>query len=89
MTAKGYITSEQDPDDKRKQNIKLTQKSLNLLPELEHIWSSCENAIYKMLNEDLSILKYLDQIEETLKTMPFNERFYYEFMKNKQLKSNV
>ena len=46
MTAKGYIISEKDPDDKRKQNIKLTQKSYDLFPELEQIWESCENAIY-------------------------------------------
>jgi DNA-binding MarR family transcriptional regulator len=89
MTAKGYITSEQDPDDKRKQNIKLTQKSYNLLPQLEHIWSNCENAIYKMLNEDVSILPFLDQIEESLKAVPMSERFYDEFIKNKTLKSNV
>lgn len=83
MTAKGYIVSEKDAIDKRKQNIKLTQKSIDLLPELEHIWNSCENAIYKMLKEDLSILKHLDEIEASLKAIPFNERFYNEY-KNKK-----
>lgn len=83
MTAKGYIVSEKDAIDKRKQNIKLTQKSIDLLPELEHIWNSCENAIYKMLKEDLSILKHLDEIEASLKATPFNERFYNEY-KNKK-----
>ena len=87
MTAKGYIVSEQDADDKRKQNIKLTLKSKNLLPELEEIWNSCENAIYKMLNEDLSIIKYLDDIEASLKAIPFNERFNNEYQKNKNLKT--
>ncbi|MEZ4810909.1 MAG: MarR family transcriptional regulator [Allomuricauda sp.] len=83
MTAKGYIISEKDPDDKRKQNIKLTQKSYDLLPELEQIWDSCENAIYKMLDEDLSIIKHLDRIEASLKAIPFNERFYREYQKTK------
>jgi len=81
MTAKGYIVSEKDAIDKRKQNIKLTQKSIDLLPELERVWNSCEDAIYKMLKEDLSILKYLDEIEASLKSIPFNERFYNEYKK--------
>jgi DNA-binding MarR family transcriptional regulator len=81
MTAKGYIVSEKDAIDKRKQNIKLTQKSIDLLPELEQVWNSCEDAIYKMLKEDLSILKYLDEIEASLKSIPFNERFYNEYKK--------
>ncbi|MDC9723675.1 MAG: MarR family transcriptional regulator [Urechidicola sp.] len=83
MTTKGYIISERDTVDKRKQNIKLTQKSYKLLPQLEHIWNSCENAIYKMLNEDLSIIKHLDEIEASLKAIPFNERFYDEYQKTK------
>ncbi|MCK5402055.1 MAG: MarR family transcriptional regulator [Flavobacteriaceae bacterium] len=83
MTSKGYLVSEKDAIDKRKQNIKLTKKSYDLLPELEQIWSSCERAIYIMLKEDLSILHYLDQIEESLKTVPFNERFYSEYYKTK------
>ena len=84
MTTKGYIVSEQDPIDKRKQNLKLTQKSIDLLPDLELIWNSCEVAIFKMLNEDLSILDRLDEIEESLKSIPFNERFYYEYKKTKK-----
>ncbi len=81
MTAKGYITSERDPEDKRKQNLSLTQRSRDLLPELEHLWQACEDAIYLMLNKDLSIIKYLDQIEASLKAIPINERFYKEYEK--------
>ncbi|MEJ1221834.1 MarR family winged helix-turn-helix transcriptional regulator [Sediminicola sp. 1XM1-17] len=83
MATKGYIASEKDAVDKRKQNIKLTQKSVDLLPELEQIWSSCEDAIFKMLNEDLAILKHLDDIETSLKSIPFNERFYNEYKRQK------
>ncbi len=81
MTKKGYITSKKDPIDKRKQNIELTQKALNLLPELEKIWASCEYAIYQLLKEDLSIIKYLDDIEASLREIPLNERFYHEYTK--------
>ena len=83
MTVKGYIVSEKDSVDKRKQNIKLTKKSNDLLPELEQIWNSCENAIYKLLNKDLSIIKHLDKIEASLKAIPFNERFDNEYEKTK------
>ncbi|TRZ43540.1 MarR family winged helix-turn-helix transcriptional regulator [Robertkochia solimangrovi] len=81
MTAKGYIIAEPDPEDKRKQNLRLTQKSIDLLPELEHIWESCERAILQMLEGDLTIISYLDDIEEALKDKPFNERFYTEYQK--------
>lgn len=84
MTKKGYIVSVKDVIDKRKQNIKLTQKSYDLLPELEHVWNSCENAIYKMLKEDVSIIKHLDEIEASLKKDSFSERFYKEYQKEKQ-----
>lgn len=83
MTAKGYLVSKKDAIDKRKQNIKLSQKSFDMLPKLEQIWNSCEDAIYKMLKEDLTILKHLDEIEASLKTTPFNERFYNEYKKQK------
>lgn len=83
MKNKGYIVSQRDAADKRKHNIKLTQKSYDLLPELERIWNSCENAIYKMLKEDLSIIGHLDEIEASLKAIPFNERFYTEYQKTK------
>ncbi len=87
MTAKGYITSEKHMVDKRKQNIRLTNKSIDLLPELKRIWFSCENAIYKMLNEDVSILKYLDIIESALKETSFNQRFYNEYQKTRKTSS--
>tara|TARA_R110001606_G_scaffold109253_1_gene234889 strand:+ start:483 stop:968 length:486 start_codon:yes stop_codon:yes gene_type:complete len=81
MAAKGYTISKRDVYDKRKQNIELTQKSLDLMPELERIWAGCEHAIHQLLKEDLSILKYLDDIETSLKEIPLNERFYKELNK--------
>ena len=84
MADKGYIISEKDAFDKRKQNIKLTQKSIDLLPSLEQVWESCENAIFNMLNEDLTIIKHLDEIENSLKNIPLNERFNNEYQKLKE-----
>jgi len=81
MAKKGYIKTKKDPIDKRKQNIELTKKALDLLPKLEQIWASCEYAIYQLLKEDLSIIKYLDDIETSLKKIPLNERFYNQYTK--------
>ena len=81
MTSKGYIVSEKDDIDGRKQNIRLTQKSIDLIPELEKIWAGCELALYKMLKKDFSIIRHLDDIEASLKEIPLNERFYAEYDK--------
>lgn len=82
MTSKGYLTSERDSDDRRRQNIRLTQKSLDLMPRLEKIWDSCENALFQLLKEDLSILAQLDEIEASLQAVPLHKRFYKEYHKN-------
>lgn len=87
MTAKGYIFSERDSEDKRKHNIWLTKKSLNLLPELEKIWAACEMAIFKLLEEDLTILAYLDEIEASLQAVSLNERFYEEYRRTQNLRN--
>ncbi len=79
MTAKGYISSQRDPHDKRKQNILLTEKSHRLLPDLEHIWDACEKAILKLMGHDLAIMKHLDAIEASLQETPLNKRFYNEY----------
>lgn len=81
MTNKGYLISKKDHADKRKQQITLSAKSMSLLPKLEKIWTSCENAIYIMLQEDLTILKHLDGIEEAMREKSFHERFYTEYLK--------
>ena len=79
MTAKGYISSHRDREDKRKQNIVLTEKSCRLLPELERIWAACETAILKLIDHDLAIIQHLDSIEASLQKMPLNELFYNEY----------
>lgn len=81
MMTSGYVVSEEDLFDKRKKNIRLTQKSLDLLPDLEQIWECCERAIFNMLDGDLSIIDHLDDLEKSLRISPINERFYKEYKK--------
>ncbi|MDT8414791.1 MAG: MarR family winged helix-turn-helix transcriptional regulator [Flavobacteriaceae bacterium] len=87
MVKKGYLNSEQDILDKRKQIISLTVKGKELIPQLQILWDSCEKAIFKMLQEDLGILTYLDKIDSELQATSFHNRFKQEYLKSKQLKS--
>lgn len=81
MAEKGYLHVKKDSIDKRKQLVSLSAKALQLLPQLEQIWQSCERAILNMLNEDLAILQYLDNIDQELKNNSFHNRFKQEYLK--------
>lgn len=83
MKAKEYVITESNLIDKRKQLISLTEKSVLLLPKLEKLWHSCERSILAILEEDLSILTSLDNIDRALKTTSFHERFTTEYSKYK------
>ena len=82
MKAKGYVITESDRVDKRKQLISLTEKSVLLLPKLELLWRSCEQAILTTIAEDTAILAHLDRIDLALKNTSFYERFTNEYLKN-------
>lgn len=84
MTEKGYLIIQKDGEDKRKQMISLSPKAIEMLPQLEQIWDSCEKAILKLLSEDLSILFYLNTIDQELKTESFHHRFKQEYLKTIQ-----
>lgn len=82
MTAKGYISTSKDAIDRRKQIITLTNKSIQLLPELDKLWKSCESAILQILEDDLKIISYLDKIDLALKRESFHDRYKNEYLKN-------
>lgn len=82
MADKGYLHVRKDNVDKRKQLVSLSEKALDMLPQLENIWHSCERAILQMLNEDLTIIGYLDQIDAKLESTSFHKRFKQEFLKS-------
>lgn len=83
MTDKGYLLVRKDSADKRQQLVSLSKKGLKMLPQLEKVWHSCERAILKMLDKDLSIFHYLDQIDEQLESNSFHYRFKQEYLKSK------
>jgi DNA-binding MarR family transcriptional regulator len=85
MEERGYVDASSDPDDKRKKLISLTEKAARMLPELERIWDSCENAILQVLDNDLAILGYMDRLESKLNATPFYKRFKNEYRKRGDL----
>ncbi|KXH81161.1 MarR family winged helix-turn-helix transcriptional regulator [Chryseobacterium kwangjuense] len=83
MADKNYLHIKKDSIDKRKQLVSLTKKALEMLPQLEQVWDSCEKAILQVLSDDLGILTYLDQIDSRLKNESFHDRFKKQYLKNK------
>lgn len=81
MAEKNYLHIRKDSIDKRKQMVSLTEKAHNMLPQLEQIWDSCENAILQVLSDDLGILAYLDGIDSQLKNESFHDRFKKQYLK--------
>lgn len=82
MTEKGYLKTEQNKTDKRKQIVSLTDKANTLIPKIELFWHSCEKAILEVLDKDLSILTYLDNIDSKLEETSFHYRFKQEYLKS-------
>lgn len=82
MNENGYLIIKKDSVDKRKQIISLSPKAIEMLPQLEQIWDSCEKAILKVLSEDLAIFTYLDHIDQELKDESFHHRFKQEYLKS-------
>lgn len=82
MSQKGYLKTKQDQSDKRKQIISLSDKAHRLIPKLEVIWDSCEKAILDILDKDLAIISYLDNIDLKLAKTSFYYRFKHEYLKS-------
>ena len=82
MTDKGYLITKKDRTDKRKQIISLSPKAIDMLPQLEQVWDSCEKAILKLISEDLTLFSYLDDIDQKLKNESFHNRFKQEYLKS-------
>ncbi|MBT2623572.1 MarR family transcriptional regulator [Chryseobacterium sp. ISL-6] len=79
MNSNGYLIVKKDQSDKRKQIVSLSPKAIQLMPEFEILWNSCEAAILNVMQEDLSILNYLDDIESALEETSFYYRFKQEY----------
>ncbi len=74
MIKRGYLISSKDPNDLRKTVFNLTQKSEDILPEIEKIWNYGEEVIAELLHNQKEILKHLDIMEDELNKLSFGDR---------------
>lgn len=66
MKKMGYIQSEPDKTDSRKQILELTEKSLEMLPEFHKHWNAGIETIHEITADCAEILEQLQKIEEKL-----------------------
>ncbi|WP_223129406.1 MarR family winged helix-turn-helix transcriptional regulator [Sinomicrobium weinanense] len=74
MKKNGYVESFRNPDDLRKQQLKLTKKAMKKLPLLKRYWDAGEKSLNDLLNESEHLLFQLEQLENNLKLSGFKER---------------
>lgn len=74
MKKKGYLESSQDPEDSRKNQLRLSAKAKRELPELERLWQAGNRAIEELLNNSSELLKNLEVVEKNMSRSDFKER---------------
>ncbi len=84
MKKKGYLDFIQDDKDKRKTQLRLSQKAKNELPHFEKVWNAGQNSIAKMLNEDQTFMSKLEDLERLLKQQGFKDRILEQLLENKK-----
>jgi len=74
MKAKGYIDVIKDIDDNRKQQLKLSQKAINELPQFENYWQAAHNSIEDALKDNDEFLVLLEKLEDKMDNKNLKER---------------
>ncbi|CAL2090785.1 MarR family transcriptional regulator [Tenacibaculum sp. 190524A02b] len=75
MKLRGYLYSEVDKKDSRKQQISLSKKALNKLPDFEEEWKKMVVVLNTIFDKEIATL--LDKLEDKLQ-----ERGLFESYKN-------
>ncbi len=73
MMKKGYISSSTSEKDNRKRVLKLTEKAIKALPELNRVWNAGERGIIKAL-EGTDAMAVLKTLEERFFNKGFKDR---------------
>ena len=66
MKKTGYLQSESDPQDSRKQLLTLTEKSIQNLPVFHQHWNAGIKTIHEITADCTNILKEIEKIEQKL-----------------------
>lgn len=78
MKRKGYLKSEEDPDDRRKYQLLLSDKAKAELPVLHTYWAAGERALAELMNHSNHLLEQLTIVEQKLAASDFRERMTNE-----------
>ncbi|PKV51149.1 DNA-binding MarR family transcriptional regulator [Aquimarina sp. MAR_2010_214] len=74
MVKKGYLKVSKGEKDKRKTVFHLTTKANEILPKIEQVWEAGKKVVYELLEEDITIMKHIEKLEQNLKELSFGER---------------
>lgn len=73
MKSRGYLESFTDPEDSRKQLVKLSDRAIKELPAFEKVWTAGTRGLQKMFASDHGFLEQLTQLELKLRERNFME----------------
>lgn len=76
MKKKGYIDTVDDLSDSRKKQLQLSEKAKRELPQFEFVWNAGQASISKMLEDDVTFLSKLEELESLLRDQTFKERIF-------------
>lgn len=74
MKQKGYIDTETDKIDSRKQILTLSDKAQKALPKFEKYWEACVQTMNELVEDNPDFLKNLEKIENKVKESSYKER---------------
>lgn len=74
MKNKGYVSSVKDKKDKRKSQLKLSEKAKKELPELHKYWDAGIEALKEMMNNNQELLKQLEIVEDHMDDLDYKTR---------------
>ena len=74
MKRSGYVLTEADNSDSRKQLVTLSDKALIALPQLEKYWDACIKTMKELVEDTPSFLDSLSKIEAKVQQSSYKER---------------
>ncbi len=74
MRDKGFLTCAADPDDSRRQLIKLSKKAVEALPRFQAFWQAGERSIASLFPGESDFLKQLQLLEQQYQEADFMTR---------------
>lgn len=74
MKKRGFVKTQPDQTDGRKQLLLLTPKALKQLPQLEQLWQTQIAVLTHLLKDSPNFLTELGHIEEQLKQQDYKQR---------------